>query len=55
VQPQLVDQPGREVLIDGRGASGDRDVRFARRCTRLFERRVEPVRDAMKVTKNQFT
>ncbi|MGH2749586.1 MAG: McrB family protein [Actinomycetota bacterium] len=35
VQPQFVDQPRRQVLIHGRGAPGNRDVRVARRRTRL--------------------
>ena len=30
VQPQLVDEPGREVLARDRGAAGERDVRLAR-------------------------
>jgi hypothetical protein len=41
----LVEQPGREVLLHGAGAAGDRDILVARRRARLLERGLDPVRE----------
>ena len=45
MEPQLVDQPRGEVLIDGHCAAGDCDVRISCGRSCLIERRLDPVRD----------
>jgi hypothetical protein len=49
VQPQLVDQAGGKVLVDGRGAAGDCDIAVAGRLARPFERRLGAVGDEVDV------
>jgi hypothetical protein len=45
VQPQLVDQARRQVLVHRRRAAGDRDIGIARCRARLRQRRLDPVGD----------
>src|SRR6201999_1750330 len=45
VQPQLINEAGGEVLVEGAGPAGDRDVLLPRRLSRPLERRLDPVAD----------
>ena len=45
VEPQLVEQPGRQVLVDCGGTAGDRDSAIAGRLPRLGERGLDAVVD----------
>ena len=48
VEPQLVDEAGGEVLVEGAGAAGDRDALLPRGLPRSLERRLDPLGDEVK-------